>query len=325
MRMWDIERGITLHEFVGHDSYVSHCSTNLTGVTLSCSLDKTVRLFHRAQSTALWHFEPEHVAHSVQFLPAQQFHFLTAHDEYMCLWDMRMLKCHQAFMLHDPALGHVTDDETDRVWGDAPVPARAPSRDSRATGWASSWLSEFDAMDASVDDEISAPQLNPPLLRVETRAANKDQQRTVRQVYNKKTQQYELPFTLHSNNTYSAQVTPDGLFIVTAARECFKLWNVHDQRGVRSYAGLEQGHHRVTPTFNHSATQLLAGSAAGEIHIWEMYKDKENVHPHSGGVLPYRKYKTSEFAITALALACNDTSVAVADISGQVRIYTASS
>jgi hypothetical protein len=84
------------------------------------------------------------------------------------------------------------------VWGDAPVPARAPSRDSRTTGWASSWLSEFDAMDTSVDDEISAPQLNPPLLRVETRAANRDQQRTVRQVYNKKTQQYELPFTLHS-------------------------------------------------------------------------------------------------------------------------------
>jgi hypothetical protein len=53
-------------------------------------------------------------------------------------------------------------------------------------------------MDTSVDDEISAPQLNPPLLRVETRAANRDQQRTVRQVYNKKTQQYELPFTLHS-------------------------------------------------------------------------------------------------------------------------------
>ncbi len=33
-----------------------------------------------------------------------------------------------------------------------------------------------------------------------------------------------------------------------------------------------------------------------------MYKDKENVHPQSGGVLPALKYKTSEFAITALAL-----------------------
>ncbi len=52
-------------------------------------------------------------------------------------------------------------------------------------------------MDTSCDDEISAPQLNPPLLRVETRAAATEQ-RAVRQVYNKKTQQYELPFTLHS-------------------------------------------------------------------------------------------------------------------------------
>jgi hypothetical protein len=48
-----------------------------------------------------------------------------------------------------------------------------------------------------------------------------------------------------------------------------------------------------------------------------MYKDKENVHPHSGGVLPYRKYKTSEFAITALALACNGTCNYNAGVDGK--------
>lgn len=84
------------------------------------------------------------------------------------------------------------------MWGDAPIPTRVTPRDSTRTGWASSWLSEFDAMDTSCDDESSAPQLNPPLVRVETRAPDAELHRAVRQVYNKKTQQYELPFTLHA-------------------------------------------------------------------------------------------------------------------------------
>lgn len=46
---------------------------------------------------------------------------------------------------------------------------------------------------ASLPDKYSYP----PLLQVQTRAAE-SQQRAVRQVYNKKTQQYELPFTLHA-------------------------------------------------------------------------------------------------------------------------------
>jgi WD40 repeat protein len=97
------EQGATVQQFVGHDSYVSSCHTNYAGVTLSCSLDKTVRLWHRAQATELWHFEPRTVAATVQFLPEQQFHFLTAHEDHAALWDMRMLRCHQELLLHDPA------------------------------------------------------------------------------------------------------------------------------------------------------------------------------------------------------------------------------
>ncbi len=72
----------------------------------------------------------------------------------------------------------------------------------------------------------------------------------------------------HDNQVRSAEISPDGKLVFTSAHgEPGKLWNTKSGKIIREFP-IKSGFYN-SARFNKNSTQLLTGSSAGKIQLWE--------------------------------------------------------
>jgi len=109
----------------------------------------------------------------------------------------------------------------------------------------------------------------------------------------------EIQHIEHKNQVRSAEISPDGNWVFTSAQgESGKLWNAKDGKLISEFP-INSGFYN-SARFNKEGTQLLTGSSAGKIQLWQAKTAKlENTWQ----AIPRNKWVSNNVLIEDLAFA----------------------